>query len=372
MVIISARRNGKIEILRFVFCVLILLFHAEGLVPGGVKLPSIFSFFENGAIGVEFFFVVSGFFMAKSALKTPANENLGSETISFMSKKVLSVLPPHIIVFIIGFVMYGIFNVSDSVKGLSGMLMYFSKLFVDSLPSFLFLNKNGIYSKNILGEEWYLGVMFFVLFVMFPLCKKYQKTFSKIVAPVVGLMVLGYLGYTYRKQGITGVGVWDGLVYKCTLRGVAGILFGVTAYEISEKLKTMHFTKSDKVFLTLFEFGLWSGIVLYTCLDIPNKYDFLVALAIMFAVSITLSGVTAFVGLFSNNFVFYLGKISLPIYIVQAIFRYLVEEYFTGYSATFIISFYVIGSIVGGIVLYYLSMILEKAINKKLRQLKGV
>ena len=90
MVIISARRNGKIEILRFVFCVLVLLFHAEGLVPGGVKLPGFFSFFENGAIGVEFFFIVSGFFMAKSALKSPADEKLGSETISFMSKKITS------------------------------------------------------------------------------------------------------------------------------------------------------------------------------------------------------------------------------------------------------------------------------------------
>ncbi len=372
MDVISTRRNGKIEVLRFIFCVSVLFFHAERLVSGGVNLPGPLCFFENGAIGVEFFFIVSGFFMAKSALKAPADENLGTDTISFMSKKVMSILPPHIITFIIGFVMYGIFNISASVKGVVGTFGYFVKLFVDSLPSLLFLNKNGIYSKNILSEEWYLGVMLFVLFVMFPLCKKFQKTFSKIVAPIVGLLVLGYLGYTYRNQGITGVGVWDGFVYKCMLRGVVGILFGVTAYEISEKLKTMNFNKFDNVFLTVFELGLWSGIVLYTILDVPSKYDFLVAFLTMFAVSITLSGVTAFVNLFSNNFVFYLGKISLPIYIIQTLFRYLIEEYFSTYSATFIITFFVVGSIVGGIALYYLSMILEKAINKKLRQLKGV
>lgn len=45
------KRNGNIEILRFLFCIGIVLFHAW-VNP-------------RGFIGVEFFFIVTGFFLAK-------------------------------------------------------------------------------------------------------------------------------------------------------------------------------------------------------------------------------------------------------------------------------------------------------------------
>ena len=115
---------------------------------------------------------------------------------------------------------------------------------------------------------------------------------------------------------------------------------------------------------------MWTSIIIYILLDTSKKYDFLVSLIIMLAVAVTLSGVTKFVNVFSNNFVFYLGKISLPIYIVQTLFRFIVEEYFTTYSAVFIISFFVVGSILAGVILYYLAMSLERVINKKIKKLK--
>lgn len=44
-------RNGNIELLRFMFCMCVVLYHAW-VGPGGY-------------IGVEFFFMVTGFFLAK-------------------------------------------------------------------------------------------------------------------------------------------------------------------------------------------------------------------------------------------------------------------------------------------------------------------
>ena len=47
--------NGEISILKFLFALLILAFHLGGF----------YDKFNYGYIGVEFFFIVSGFFFAK-------------------------------------------------------------------------------------------------------------------------------------------------------------------------------------------------------------------------------------------------------------------------------------------------------------------
>ena len=57
----NKKHNGIIGFWKFMFCILILLFHcAEKMGKNG--------FFESGRIGVEFFFIVSGYLMTKKAL----------------------------------------------------------------------------------------------------------------------------------------------------------------------------------------------------------------------------------------------------------------------------------------------------------------
>lgn len=65
------QRNGKIELLRFIFCMAVLLFHCEKYVLGEPSLEKGYhlSLFCHGSMGVEFFFLVSGFLMAKSISK---------------------------------------------------------------------------------------------------------------------------------------------------------------------------------------------------------------------------------------------------------------------------------------------------------------
>ena len=61
------RRNGKIELMRFVFCMCVLFFHFNGdFWRGGKMLTEHISFFASGYYGVEYFFPLSGFLTAKS------------------------------------------------------------------------------------------------------------------------------------------------------------------------------------------------------------------------------------------------------------------------------------------------------------------
>lgn len=57
------KRNGKIELLRFLFAVIIVLHHSRQLLGDENCL------FLGGSLGVEFFFIVSGYLMMSSIEK---------------------------------------------------------------------------------------------------------------------------------------------------------------------------------------------------------------------------------------------------------------------------------------------------------------
>ena len=67
-----------------------------------------FRFFVHGAIGVEFFFLLSGLLMARhvdNLRKKKTKESLGEETSKYVFKKYMSVFPYHILGFILIFIL---------------------------------------------------------------------------------------------------------------------------------------------------------------------------------------------------------------------------------------------------------------------------
>ena len=61
-------------------------------------------FFESGRIGVEIFFIVSGYLMTKKALNNEEGlENIGEETTSYIWRKFKAFFPYVIFPFIISF-----------------------------------------------------------------------------------------------------------------------------------------------------------------------------------------------------------------------------------------------------------------------------
>lgn len=69
------QRNGTIDFLKFIFAVIIVIFH------GSQKLTddSSLQIFKSGRLGVEFFFLVSGYMMAASAEKQIAKKSSGAD-----------------------------------------------------------------------------------------------------------------------------------------------------------------------------------------------------------------------------------------------------------------------------------------------------
>lgn len=90
---VYSKKNGTIELLRFIFCMDILLFHIEKYIFGEPSLKNGIhvAFFPHGAIGVEFFFLLSGCLMAKSIFEIKSRDKNGSlvkNTLTFMKKNI--------------------------------------------------------------------------------------------------------------------------------------------------------------------------------------------------------------------------------------------------------------------------------------------
>ena len=90
-------RNGNIELLRFVFCVGVVLFHAW--------------YVRRGYIGVEFFFIVTGYFLAEKICRLnarettcPSLENAMKEATWDVLKRYRLIFPYFLVATVLGFI----------------------------------------------------------------------------------------------------------------------------------------------------------------------------------------------------------------------------------------------------------------------------
>jgi len=103
----ASNKNNSIELMRFLFTSCILCFHIAGVLWGRKKViyelgAFNIMFFRNGAIGVEFFFLVSGYLLAASVFRentADCNKEKHlyiAETTHFIWKKLKSIWPYYI------------------------------------------------------------------------------------------------------------------------------------------------------------------------------------------------------------------------------------------------------------------------------------
>ena len=84
---IKRTRIGEMEFWRFLFSIIIVLHHSRNLVGNSNAL------FFNGAYGVEFFFILSGYLLMQSIDRMKASAgSIGKDTFLFIKKKYLSLI----------------------------------------------------------------------------------------------------------------------------------------------------------------------------------------------------------------------------------------------------------------------------------------
>ncbi len=298
-------RNGKVDLLKFIFSIAVIIFHFDNAVNYQNEI------FTKGYIGVEFFFVTSGFLFAKSLSKvTYQKETLISSGVAFMKKKYLSFFPYHFFFFAATFI-YCI------VKYHWAFNKAFTQL-LNSIPDFLMLRMNGISNLALLGHEWYISAMLIVMFIFTPLAIKYRKAFLHYLCPI---LCIGLLGFLYQqKQDLNFVSQWTGFCQAGILRAAAELALGCVCYTVYE---SGFLNKIPKAVLLIAELGLYALILLYASHHFTKLNDYTILFLTAPAVLISFTD-KASVGFLNNRFVYFLGKISFPVYLSQIFVRQII------------------------------------------------
>lgn len=299
MIMKNKLHNGIISLWKFIFAIVILLFHCSEFYDGTRN-----SFFFGGYIAVEFFYVVSGFFFAKNILKKKSRKDkIGEETIGFMKNTISKFIPYILIAYIL------------SILIISYDYSFKKSELINSIWNLLLLRQFGFSSMIISKQLWFLSGLFLAYMIFCPLLKRYGRNFIQLISPLIVILGLGYLSHNW--VGLDhAYHIWDKFFYTGTLRAIIEVNLGMILYVISEKIKNVEYTKIGMTFLTIMgELLLVIVLLIIQFVDQPKHYDYIMLLFMSVALLIITTQKTYDYKALSNNFVFYLEKLSMPIFI---------------------------------------------------------
>ncbi len=307
----AGHRNARIDALRFLFSLIIVLHHTRYL------LGYEHAIFAGGSLAVEFFFFVSGYLMMASAVRAgkkaslpadcgtgtapgketalstetalgtetaPGTETalsketaLGTETAQFLRRKIAGILPEFVTAWFVGF-----FFIS-AVRHYGPRAM--AGLFVRDFFELTLVKMSGLFVGGFDGVIWYVSAMFLVMAVLYPLIRRFPDFFPKIGAPLMALFLLGYL---CQSQGSPrDPAVWLGLCFKGIIRTAADLCIGIVCWQIAEKIRRTDWTMAGRILLTLLEPACYLAAIWYMYTRLPSKQDYFFLM--LFAAAVTLS-----------------------------------------------------------------------------------
>jgi peptidoglycan/LPS O-acetylase OafA/YrhL len=287
--------------------------HIDGLRALAIFSVLGFHFFPNwlksGFIGVDIFFVISGYLLTNIILNNLDNNNFSY--IDFYLRRFKRIFPTLLLLFIVSVLFGWFFLLEDEFYLLSKHVLATIAL----IPNFIFLQEinyfdNSNYTKPFL-HLWSLGVEFqFYIFLPFLISYIYKKKYNIffILLIVIFISFLINIAFMHFNQQFS--------FYSSITRLWEFLIGGLVGYYF-------YISKKKKYFFNLFLKNLLSiiGIILIFFgffyikeLNFPGYYALLPAAG---TALIIISGENAFINkkILSNNVIVWFGLISFPLYL---------------------------------------------------------
>lgn len=232
-------RNGTIECYRVIAIIVIAIFHLNVQYLGLEHV----TWLKGGYLGVEFFFILSGYLLAQNLSKQTVDEhNVYKCAWRIVKKKVATLYPIYIISMIMYFLMYVGIHTITNIK--QAILWYMEQIY-----AFLFLNAIGIPDiQCFTGSIWFLSSLIINTYIISFLLLKDKDKFVGLIAPIFCIVFYGYCGKLY--QSLSMQEEWVGPFYGALSRGFADLSVGVILYEL---LSGIEVTNNIKKLLSILE-----------------------------------------------------------------------------------------------------------------------
>lgn len=218
-------KNVAIEAWRFIFAIYMMIYHIAF---------HIYGIRTGGYIGVDVFFIISGYFLALSQMEK------GATPFQYIKGRFVRLYPMYIIA-------YFLTELIRTIKYGSGPDVVFQRIF-ESFPEMFMLD----IKTTINGPSWFVAAMLIAGFIIYAIMYLDKNDVVKtLVFPVLSLFiysqfcdVLGKI-HAHNSQKIFPP-VFDGI-----MRAFAGMMLGVFAFVIVRALKSRITSKKQSAALAV-------------------------------------------------------------------------------------------------------------------------
>ena len=336
----SRPRNNIVELGRFIYSLLVLGYHVQ-MSYSDEKIDP----FENGALAVEFYFLLSGYFLARSLEKLTRDEKTSfiKKYYLFMKNKITALLNVHLLSIIVVIIIIACFDTKN-----------FKDIFLPGIPSIFLVHMiivwSGDFDKALIVPEWYLSAMLICMLFMVPIYLLFSKILKGIYITIilVGIVIIITLisGFT------TSWALNNNIIYD--IRAWGEMCVGMFSYYLSIYVKSNNYGDKTMIFFKVLEIFSYCLPVILGIVPINSNnqaYLMVVTMICVFcAVFITFAEKGNIIENQKVNAVFgYLGSISLPIYLFHPVIIRLIDyindetprwvKYIIVFPATIILSF---------------------------------
>jgi peptidoglycan/LPS O-acetylase OafA/YrhL len=302
-------RVSSVEFWRFVFTVLVCIYHLEISFIKGKHLPS-------GTAAVEFFFILAGFLIAMSASHSLSGrtdkvttKEAAAKAVDFVWKKVKAIYPILIVALILHYAIpsSSTFSFGQETSKISQILnSEWDLLFMTGTP---FGYNNGM---TAIVPLWFLTALLVVGYIYtFAVYRNYDLTM--FLAPVLGVLFLTYFGL--KSSLILDFNIQMGFLTAGMVRAFAEMALGIAIFGLYSHLSKKKLGAFWIVMLTLLEiYAIYRYFAL--TIDQPAGLDnFRRIVYIMIIILLSFMNVGQVSRIFNNPFSRWLGSISLAMYL---------------------------------------------------------
>lgn len=295
-------RSKAIDFWKFAAAIAVMLTHSHTFFGRGVVAPL-------GHVANEFFFMVTGFFLASSVFRDDrpfALETIGAETGAFLWRKITRFYLCFALAFLMTFVaLQMVFDWNEAWHDS-----------VTAIPQLLLLRSTGLPVGRVIGGDWYLSSMIISLALLYPLFRLNRSFFSDWVAPLLGVFGLAYM---YVNYGGLSAGTGEHVAGN-NVRAIGDICLGVAAYRCAWRFRQRGLCAGWPAAVC----GALAAVVGMTLVIFIKDNTEAVAAVICFFVFIVAEGATGEIVRSRAVAVVcrHLGQLSLYVYLTHSAVRY--------------------------------------------------
>ncbi len=193
--------------------------------------------------------------------------------------------------------------------GPRGILRFFRK----SVWELLQVRMAGLYiaPNHVDGVVWYISTMLLCMAVLYPLLRRFPDMMTRVVCPLVAILLLGYLCQNFDSP--RDPSKWLGVTFKGNLRGMAELCIGVCLYPLAEKIKRIPWNRFSAILAEVVMGVLFLDLLRYMTRE-PSNEDYFYLLLMAVLVMLAFSGVGALDGVLRNPLVYKLGQFSSALF----------------------------------------------------------